>query len=303
MTEQFITMSDGHKIFTRIFEKQQALGHIHIIHGMAEHSERYLDFANMLQTLGYTVSIHDSRGHGRTVDENGLVGHLADENGAHRIVEDVYEVLKTLRTHDNLILFGHSMGSFVARRYTQLYSETIEGAIYCATGAANPKYAVGIRLAKGLALTQGGRSESTLMNRLNNEMFNLRNKKRKTDFDWLSTDEDEVQKFIDDPKCGFCPTNQFYVDLLSLIILVSKNEEHAKIRSQLPVLFLAGDEDPVGDYTKGVFSAAKTMQKSGLQNVLVYLFERMRHEILNEKNKQHVYDVIKWWLANNEQKN
>lgn len=304
MIEHYVTMQDGHEIFVRHCIPERLKGHIHLLHGMAEHSERYLQFANMLVELGYLVSMHDHRGHGKTVERNGVLGHYADENGFNLVVDDVAQVLAAVRRgkeYPKPILFGHSMGSFIVRRYLQLYSEDVHSAILCGTGSTTPIHAAGNALANLLSQIQGANVPSKMMNALSFGSFNKQVKNPKTKMDWLSRDEVEVQKYIEDPLCGFIPTNQFFADLTKGLLLIAKNEELVKVRHDIPLLFISGSDDPVGGNGKGVFKVANSMRKAGVENVAIHIFEEMRHEILNEKNKQHVYDVIRRWLKENEQ--
>lgn len=299
-------MSDGHEIFvTTLIPAEKAIGHFHILHGMAEHSGRYEGFAQMICAEGYVVSLHDHRGHGTTATQNGgLYGFFAEQDGFNRVVQDVYEVIDTVRQQTAelpLTLFGHSMGSFVARRFTQLYSDQMHAAIYCGTGATNAIHIAGHQLAKVLSRLQGPKVQSLLMNSLSFGSFNKDIPNVETAFDWICTDQKEVQKYIDDPQCGFISTNQFFVDLTGGLLKIAKPQEIAKVRQDLPILFVSGSDDPVGDYGKGVSRVANELEKSGIENICVYLFENMRHEILNEKNKQHVYDVVIRWLKTNEE--
>ena len=218
-------------------------------------------------------------------------------------MEDVHEVLQALQREYGkwpITLFGHSMGSFIARRYAQLYSHELKNAIFCGTGATTSLHAVGHQIAKVLCATSGAKTPSKLMNLLSFGSFNKGIPNVKTAFDWLCSDEDEVKKYIDDKQCGFISTNRFFYDLTDGLLTIAKNKEIEKIRKDLPILLIAGNDDPVGDKGKGVYKVAKEYEDAGIENVVVYLFEGMRHEILNEKNKQHVYDVVLRWLNKNE---
>ncbi|WP_431029569.1 alpha/beta fold hydrolase [Lysinibacillus sp. LZ02] len=298
--EKFLKMSDGQELFVACYEPTNLLrGHIHILHGMAEHCGRYDTYAKQLADMGYFVSMHDHRGHGQTSDRNGKLGFFAEHKGFERVVRDVFEVTQLIRKNRDLppmILFGHSMGSFIARRYVQLFSTTIKALILCGTGAGTRLHEIGNRVANILAQTKGKNIPSELMDKLSFGSFNKSVLNPSTMFDWLSRDPQEVQKYIDDPKCGFIGTHQFFADVTYGISLISKKEEMARVRHDLPVLLISGSEDPVGDYGVGVFKVAEQLTEAGLENVCVYLFEGMRHEILNETNKEQVYEVIKRWL-------
>lgn len=299
--EDFLRMSDGQEVFVAVYEPERAIvrGHIHILHGMAEHCGRYDAYAEALAKIGYFVSLHDHRGHGRTVDRGGQLGFFSEQRGFERVVRDVFEVTQLVRKNRDLppmILFGHSMGSFIARRYAQLFSSTIKALILCGTGASTPMHAIGNRLANMLAMTQGKTLPSEFMTGMSFGSFNKSILNPNTAYDWLSRDTSAVQTYIEDPKCGFIATNQFFADLTYGIHLIGKDSENARIRHDLPVLLISGSADPVGNYGKGVFKVAEQLREAGLENVCVHIFEGLRHEILNETNKEQVYDVIIRWL-------
>lgn len=301
------TMTDGHKIAATTYfpgNEKEIIGQFHILHGMAEHQRRYEGFANYLSELGYLVTTHDHRGHGDTAEENGgLFGYFAERDGFERVVQDVHEVLQQLSVlhHEYpLTLFGHSMGSFIARRYTQHYSNELDRVIYCGTGATTALHVVGNSIAKVLSRVQGGKTPSRIMNKLSFDSFNHNIADAVTNFDWICTDSQVVQKYIEDTQCGFIATNQFFVDLTSGLITIANPREIKKVRPDLPILFIAGSDDPVGESGKGVYKVAAQYEQAGVKDVTVYMFEGMRHEILNERNKQQVYDVVTRWMNNEE---
>ena len=298
----FVTMSDGHDVFVRTFTpSKMRIGHIHILHGMAEHSGRYEYFAEKLCEQGYFVSAHDHRGHGFTAQKNGMLGYMGAENGFKRVVEDVNEVLAYLKRETNMrpILFGHSMGSFIARNFIQRNSEKIERLILSGTGSPTVLHEAGNILAQQLVKMQGAKIQSDVMNKLSFGSFNRNISHAKTEFDWLTTDEEEVQKYMNDPFCGFIATNQFYVDLTGGMLMLKNKRENARIRSDLKMLLVSGTDDPVGDaQAKGVIRAGRQLTQAGVEQVKVYLFEGMRHELLNEKKKDQVIEIIVRWLNN-----
>lgn len=298
-------MSDGHAIHVVKYEpKSSPIGHIHLLHGMAEHIGRYEDFANYLVEQGYMVSGHDHRGHGRTAEKNGQLGFFAGKNGFDRVTEDVREVLLHVREKfENvpLILFGHSMGSFVTRRYMQKYSESLSKVIICGTSFTPvPLGRAGSIVGKVTTKLQSPLTEGKMLHQLVFGGFGKQVKDSKTSFDWLNTNEIEVKRYIEDPLCGFVPTNQFYIDLFDGLIKIHNNKENAQIRKELPVLFISGSQDPVGNNGEGVFNVAKGLTNLGMQKVQVHLIENSRHEILLEKNKQQTYKIISEWLQANE---
>ena len=160
-----------------------------------------------------------------------------------------------------------------------------------------PEIRAGYYLSKQLVRWQGPTTASKLMDRLSFGNYNQNIHNAITPFDWLSTDKSEVQKYIDDPLCGFISTTQFYTDLTGGMQKLSAPNFNRKIRSNLPIFFVSGTDDPVGGKNgEGVLKAAEQLVEAGATNVLVYLFEGMRHEILNETKKQQVFEIIVRWL-------
>jgi alpha-beta hydrolase superfamily lysophospholipase len=300
MTRNFLEASDGHKIYYELYEAENPKAHVHLIHGMAEHIGRYGEFARFLAVNGYTVSGHDQRGHGRTAEQSGTFGFFGDEKGFERVVADVQEVIRAVQGQVGelpLVLFGHSMGSFVARRYMQLHSRDLSRVVLSGTGG-NPGAAgkIGLLFATSAAKRKGKTEASPVLGKLTFGSFNKAFKKEQSPFAWLSSDPVEVAKYERDPLCGFESTNQFYVDLFSGIALVHKPAEVDQIRKDLPVLLISGAKDPVGGNGKGIFSSAEQYAKAGMTDVMVFLAEDGRHELLNERDKFKHYETILEWL-------
>lgn len=294
--EKYIRMSDGHEVFVRVYEPEIIQGHVHILHGMAEHSGRYEQFAMFLKQQGYYVTMHDHRGHGQTAERNGKYGYFAEEAGFHRVVIDVHEVIQAVRHNKNLPavqLIGHSMGSFIARRYIQRYD--VANVILVGTGEGTALHKVGQVVPATIATKD---EPSALLDKLSFGSFNRTVKNPKTAYDWLCTEANEVQKYIDDPQCGFIATTQFYADLMEGITLVSNPAEIAAVRKDLPILLISGSDDPVGGMAKGVFAVANQFTQAGIQKVCTYIVEGKRHEIMNEANKLQTYQVMLRWLKN-----
>ncbi|WP_144511256.1 alpha/beta hydrolase [Bacillus sp. FJAT-22090] len=298
-------MSDNHLVhIVKYIPEQTPIAHVHLLHGMAEHIDRYEEFAQFLVDHGFIVSGHDHRGHGKTAEKNGLLGFWSENDGFERVTEDVREVLVQVREDMEeipLILFGHSMGSFIARRYMQKYSESLSKVVICGTTFSPGVMGnIGTIIGKIASNLQTPKTESNLLNKLSFGGFNKKIKDAQTDFDWLSSDEDEVKKYIEDPLCGFIPSNQFYIDLFSGLKLIHKEEEINKVRKDLPVLIISGLQDPVGKDGKDIFKVAKSFSDAGMNNVTVQLIENARHEILNEVNKMQTYQYIVNWMIKND---
>ncbi|WP_142826519.1 alpha/beta hydrolase [Planococcus soli] len=304
VSKDYIRVSDGHELFYVCYEPPSPIGHVHIIHGMAEHVGRYAEFAEYLANRGFVVSAHDQRGHGETAERNGVQGYFADTDGFERIVEDAHTIITEVQHATGnlpLILFGHSMGSFVTRRYMQLHSEDISRVVLSGTGG-DPGTAgkLGLAVAIASAKTRGKQEPSKTLGKMTFGSFNKPFEKEGSPYAWLSRDMEAVAKYEADPWCGFESTNQFYIDLFSGLAVINKPAEIAKIRKDLPVLLISGSMDPVGSNGKGVFSSAKQFVDAGMDNVKVYLVEQGRHELLNEIDRHAHFGLIGDWMCGND---
>ncbi len=304
ISKDYIRVSDGQEIYVMRYEPPSPIGHVHIIHGMAEHIGRYTEFAEYLASRGFIVSAHDQRGHGKTAERNGVKGYFADQDGFERVVEDAHAVITEVQMSTGnlpLILFGHSMGSFVTRRYMQLYSEDISRVVLSGTGGdPGTSGKIGLAVAVASAKSQGKQQPSKALGKMTFGSYNKPFKEEGSSYAWLTRDKEAVAKYEADPWCGFESTNQFYIDLFSGLAVINKPSEIAKIRKDLPVLLISGAKDPVGDNGKGVFSSAKQFVEAGMVNVKVYLSEQGRHELLNELDRHAHFEIIGDWMCGND---
>ena len=269
-----------------------------ISHGMAEHGERYEDFASYLCEKGFAVVVEDHMGHGKSISTDDDLGYFGENNGWDALVEDeraVTELVKADFPDVPIIFFGHSMGSFVAREYILRYGtdERIKGAIFCGTSGKNPAAAIAIHLADAIAKTKGGRHRSEFINKMAFSPYNMKTEKR-TAFDWLSTDKSQIDKYVDDKYCGFVFTAAGYKDLFTILTKISGKDWYAKL-PKLPILLSAGDMDPVGNYGKGVKQVYNDLIQAGQKDVTIKLYPGMRHEVLNEVENKRVYEDIAAW--------
>ncbi|NHA69935.1 alpha/beta hydrolase [Phycicoccus flavus] len=298
-TTTTVTATDGTALFThRWLPDGEGKGVVVLAHGMAEHSARYARLAEALTGAGYAVYAPDHRGHGRTADEKDH-GYLADSGGWDAVVGDLRQVSDFARSeHPGLPVFllGHSMGSFLARAFVIGGSETLTGLVL--SGSAGDPGVLG-RVGAGIAATEarlrGRRHVSPLMDRLTFGQYNAAFKPNRTDFDWLSRDDAEVDAYVADPLCGNTFTSGFFSDLLGGLLAINDPAQVAGVRKTLPVLLVAGDQDPVGDGGKGPRTVARQYREAGLTDVTCTLYPGARHEIFNETNRDEVTaDVVRW---------
>ena len=271
---------------------------VQIAHGMAEHLERYEAFADVLCENGFAVYINDHVGHGQSIKNTDELGYFGKKDGWKNFVEDCHklsEIAKKENEGKPLFFFGHSMGSFVARAYSFKYADEIKGAVYCGTSGPNPAAGAGIALTNIIAKLKGDHHRSKLIDKVGFGAYNKKFEGR-TAFDWLSRDNEQVDKYIADEMCGFLFTAYGYRDLFSILGYVSSKDWFSGLSKQLPVLIISGAMDPVGDYSKGVNIVYDSLKAAGKSNVEKVIYPDARHEILNEKacfNKV-CNDVISW---------
>lgn len=272
-------------------------GLVQIAHGMAEHSSRYARFALELCKNGYAVFTNDHLGHGASVGSDKELGFFGDR-GAESLVEDMKRLSDVARgEYPNLplVLFGHSMGSFLARAYCAKYGATLAGAVYSGTSGANPAAGLGVWLAGQLEKKEGKLYRSSFLNSVAFGTYNKRTEKE-TEFDWLSRDKREVKKYMDDPWCGFVFTANGFKTLFSLLREVSKKTWYKAVPENLNILMISGGADPVGEYGRGVTQVYRDLKKSGHYDVALRLYPDARHELLNELNRDEVTEDILSWL-------
>lgn len=269
---------------------------VQISHGMAEYGERYADFAKFLCDNGVAAVCADHIGHGKSYDGNyENYGYFGSSDGHVHLAED-QAVLTDLVKGDypgvTYILFGHSMGSFIARRYSAFFADKIDGAVYCGTAGKNPAANMGKMICNTIAKTFGEKCKSKLVDKMAFGTYNKRTKGR-TNFDWLSVNEKNVDDYIADDLCGGLFSAVGYRDLMDLIIFVNSGECFAKIPKDLPIFLIAGEEDPVGAYGKGVKEVYDKFVATHHSDVSIKLYPGLRHEILNENAKLQIYgDVL-----------
>ena len=277
--------------------EQPPVAVVQIIHGIAEYVERYDDFARYLNRLGFLVVAEDHMGHGKSINGEGIQGYF--HGGWFTAVEDSYQLLQdTRKEFPDLpyVLFGHSMGSFMTRTILEKYPDSgISAAVICGTGW-QPKAVLntGIGVCRMVCKQQGEKKPSKTLEKLVFSNYNKKVEHPRTSYDWLTRDSGIVDRYLADPFCGFTPTGGLMRELLTGIRY--EQENLSAMKKDLPVLFIAGGDDPVGNYGKGVLRSAEAFRKAGMLDVSCKIYPLGRHEILNEINWEEVYQDISSWL-------
>ncbi|WP_353951982.1 alpha/beta hydrolase [Knoellia sp. S7-12] len=278
--------------------QKPARGIVQIAHGMAEHAARYERFAEALTGAGYAVYANDHRGHGQTASPADH-GYFADRDGFATVVSDLSSVSEFAQAEHSgvpLVLFGHSMGSFLSRAYAAQHGARLAALILSSTaGDPGPVASVGKRLSGVQARLRGRRHPSGLMDKLTFGQYNAKFKPNRTAFDWLSRDEAEVDKYVADPLCGNVFSAAFFTDLLGGVQQVNSSGAFAAVPPDLPILVMSGELDPVGDNGKGPREVADKYRTAGVTDVTTTLYPDGRHELLNDTIRDEVTtDVLAW---------
>ncbi len=275
---------------------------IQLVHGMVEYIERYEDFANFLAGQGYLVVGHDHLGHGqsvRSVEDWGFMTELAP---ARTLVRDIHQ-LRTMIQKDYPTLpyyiLGHSMGSYLLRRYLTHKGKGLAGAIIVGTGS-EPDMMVrsGLMLVRGTAKSKGWHFRSAKLQSLTYSSAYKKYDLTRTDLDnsWICSDPEIMKKYYADPRCSFLFTTSGFEALLSTVLFVNQKRNIELIPKDLPLFIISGEGDPVGNLGKGVKDVYQKYVKAGITDIECKLYPDMRHEILNEPDKQIVYDDVAAWL-------
>lgn len=279
-------------------DRKEYKGVIQLVHGMQEHIGRYDEFANILAKQGYIVIGHDHLGHGHTVKNEKKFGYFAKEDGWNRLVEDIHILQNQISNqYPNLpyIIFGHSMGSLLVRTYLTKYDDMVSGVVLSGTSGQKFGLLIGQLLAKGIILFKGDLYRSHLLEYLVTGSFNKKFKPTRTKADWTTRNEQEVDKYQKDALCGINFTARGYLDLLKGTYYLSKQKNIDKTK-YLPIYLFSGDHDPVGRMGKGVIRVYHMLEKAGLKDITIRLFQNGRHEMLNEVNKEEVLFYLFKWL-------
>ena len=272
---------------------------VQIVHGIAEHIARYDDFMRFLASNGFVAVGTDHLGHGKSIEKEDQLGFLADKDGWTYIVNDEEILRRAMKeNYPNVpqIVFGHSMGSFVTRTHLIRFPGGFDAAIISGTGNQSPALVLGgLAMGNLVVALKGPHHYSNLLNNMAFGSYNKIYGTARTESDWLSRDEAQVDKYIADPLCGFIPSCSLFRDMMTGIKFITTQKNLEKMNKDTPVYFMSGDMDPVGECGKGVKLAYENFKKAGMKDVSIKLYKDGRHEMLNELNKDEVYaDILAW---------
>lgn len=272
---------------------------VQIVHGMAEYAERYEPFVEYLLQQQIAVISHDHLGHGHSVPEkNPQYGFFTDHHPVKTVIEDTHCVSMIAQKafpQLPLIILGHSMGSFIVRNVVATYPHDYQGAIFMGTSGKREELKLVIQGVHYLNQVAGHKINH-LLDALTFGGYYLLYPDKESRNNWLSSDRYEVASYDESPKMGFTFTNNGFFTLFALLLSCNSNKWYHALNQDLPYLIVSGEDDPIGQFGKGPVAVSKKMKKHGCQQVECILYPQMRHEILNEQNRQVVYQDIHRWM-------
>lgn len=274
-------------------------GIIQLSHGMCEYFSRYTTFAKYLCGLGFIVCGNDHLGHGSSVSKTADLGFFAPRNGWQYLVQDMQHLTDIMQQrYPDLPYFvlGHSMGSLITRLYITEYGDRLRGCILCGTVGPHPFARTAMRMANSVAHSRGTTYRSAFLSKVVFKNFNRKIKNSQSPFDWISRDKQVVALYQSDEKCTFIFTATGFRDLFNLMLCANNAKCFRSTPKGLPILMLAGDMDPVGNYGEGVRQVANFYRAAGISDLDVIFYKDGRHELLNETNRREVFGDISRWL-------
>lgn len=300
--EFYYLSSDGQtKIHGIIWRpEKQAKAVLQICHGMVEYIDRYNDFAQYLAERGVCVVGHDHLGHGKSVQSEEHLGFFHESHGNQYVITDIHK-LRRMTEQDYAgvpyFMMGHSMGSFLLRQYLTMRAEGLAGAIIMGTGyMPYGLLAAGQMVCRSIAAVKGWQYRSEFVNQLGMGGYNKQFEPSESTKDWITSDEEMRKKYEADPLCSFIFTVNGYYQMFEGMKTLTKKSAMDKIPGSLPVFFVSGAEDPVGSNGEGVARVFHKYEQAGIQDVEMKLYPKGRHEILNESNREQVYEDLYQWI-------
>ena len=278
--------------------KDEYKGVIQLVHGMEEHIGRYDEFALFLANNGFIVVGHDHLGHGKTAKTDDELGFFGFKDGWFCLAKDIHILQNKIKNeYPNLpyIIMGHSMGSLLTRTYLTLYNDKLNGAIITGTSGQKAGLLTGYLLAKLIVMFKGKKYKSKLLASLVTGSFNRQFKPNKTSVDWTTSDEKIIEEHIKDTNPNCKVTASSYLELFKGSMYLNKKKNIEKTPN-IPILIFSGDKDPVGENGKGVKRVDYMLKETGKEDVTLKLFPNGRHEMLNEINREEVFEFVLEWI-------
>ncbi len=295
--EAYFKSSNGiNLIRTLIWEDDELtpIGIVQLTHGMAEHIARYDAFAKFLASNGFVVCGHDHLGHGKSITERAEIGFMGEENGDKRLVDDMHILTKIMKKRNpNLpyFLFGHSMGSFCARVYGAHFGNELNGLILCGTGDLPDIINAAVDGIDYLVAKYGATNRIDKVGEIMNKGFSMMSDDKGNPLAWLSLNAENRLAYSNDELCGFTYTLAGYRDIYNLMREACDTAWAERLPDGLPVMVISGAKDPVGMNGKGVLAVADQLVMAGYEPTTI-LYPTMRHEILNEDDRDVVYNDV-----------
>ena len=299
-TQEIIYTSefDGQKIKAYYYHIENPKAFVCIFHGMAEHQLRYKKLAKVLNENKFNVLTIDHRGHGESLYDGKLKGYFADEDGWYKNLDDLHAIITMIKPKNTpFVLFGHSMGSLVARSYLKKYGQELSALYLSGSPDESPMANVGLFIAQALRAMKGKKHASPFMTKLSFGAFNKAIKNPVSSMDWLSVNADNVKKYNEDDLCGFDFTTQAYVDMLEGIKEVYHGEDWKVSNPDLPIHLESGEFDPCF-LPNGLNRAVKRLNEIGYHYVDYHLLKGCRHEIFNDIKQDELSDDFIKWMNN-----
>ncbi len=292
---------DGLELGTTLLVPKRPRGILQIVHGMAEHRRRYDDFMEFCARQGLVTIIHDHRGHGDSIRSEQDLGFFY-QHGEQGMIDDAHQITEYVRGEYPelpLTLLGHSMGSLVARCYMKQYDQDVDGLIVCGSPSKRTGARAGRMLVRLLKLFRGGHARSKFVAQTLNGPMTKKYLHEGSENSWIASDPAVVAAFDADEKSGFTFTLNGYEALISLSLGTYSPQGWQMRHPNVPIFFIAGEDDPCIISIKDFQKAVSFMRKRGYYNTKSKLYPQMRHEILNEKGKEKVWDDVLGWIELN----
>lgn len=296
-------VKDGSQIFYKVWEPdEEPKAIVQICHGLAEHIQAYDEFGTFLAERGVLAIGSDHRGHGQNIRSEDKSGYFGSGSGWNNVLSDIKELTSTFKDkypNTPIFLFGHSMGSFLARNYIQSDHTDLKGAIICGTGGfPRPIGSIGINIAKTVAKLYGPTHKSKLLDNMSFGSYNKSFKPNRTSFDWLSRDDSKVDSYINDPLRGYIASSQLFIDILTALKDIDSIPSLIGTDKDFPISIISGDKDPVGDMGKYIPKLYSDYINNGFTRVSYKLYKDCRHELINEVNRVDIMkDIYEWIMS------